>query len=233
MAFQVPLDFQFQSIHNFASYFSANNGETLVHLHAFLQSSGEQQIYLWGERGLGKTHLLQASCTEAGKFNKTPFYLSFRSQSLPDPASLEGLEEIDLVCLDDIELIAGQPLWERALFNFYNRHRENNKQLLISANTPPQFLPLQLPDLKTRMSWGLTLKLQSLNDEQLIQALDHKAQALGFDIPVHIGKFLLTHYQRDLPSLWRLLTKIDQATLAAKRKLTIPFLKQIITNNDE
>lgn len=233
MVSQLPLDFQFQSVNSFASYFPANNSETLAHLHTFLQSNNEQQLFLWGENGLGKTHLLQASCIEAEKFGKTPFYLSFHSDPLPDPAMLEGLEEIDLVCLDDIDLIAGQPAWEHALFNFYNRHREKDNQLLISAGCPPQLLTIQLPDLKTRMSWGLTLKLQSLDDEQLIQALDHKARVLGFAIPAHIGKFLLSHYQRDLPSLWRLLTKIDHATLAAKRKLTIPFLKQIITKSDE
>lgn len=93
---------------------------------------------------------------------------------------------------------------------------------------PPKQIPLQLPDLVTRLGWGLTLKLKTLNEEQRITVLTSKANALGFDITPPVGRFLLAHYSRDLPSLWTLLDKLDHATLAAKRKLTIPFLKQFL-----
>ncbi|MEO1899038.1 MAG: DnaA/Hda family protein, partial [Methylococcales bacterium] len=115
-----------------------------------------------------------------------------------------------------------------AFFNFFNLHRDNNKHLLLSAHCPPQFLPIQLPDLKTRMSWGLTLKLKALTEEQQLNALRFKAHDLGFEIPLNVGRFLMTHYARDLPSIWQLLDKIEQETLAEKRKISIPFLKQIM-----
>ncbi|HIF54939.1 MAG TPA: DnaA regulatory inactivator Hda, partial [Methylococcaceae bacterium] len=148
--------------------------------------------------------------------------------TLPSPALLDGLEELDLVCFDNIENIAGNSEWEQAFFNFFNLHRDNNKHLLLSAHCPPQFLPIQLPDLKTRMSWGLTLKLKALTEEQQLNALRFKAHDLGFEIPLNVGRFLMTHYARDLPSIWQLLDKIEQETLAEKRKISIPFLKQIM-----
>jgi DnaA family protein len=165
----------------------------------------------------------------AKALGKDPFFFQFDAKHLPSPTLLEGLEQVELVCLDDIHCIAGHSEWEQALFNFYNSHRQNNHKLLLAADCPPKYLPIALPDLKTRMAWGLTLKIQALRDDQIIDALTFKAHFLGFDIPPRVGRFLLSHYVHDLPTLWQLLERIDKATLAAQRKLTIPFLKQILT----
>ncbi len=145
---------------------------------------------------------------------------------------LDGLDSMELVCLDNLQYLAGNSIWQQSLFNFYNCHRQNNHRLLVAADCPPKYLPFELLDLKTRMSWGLTLKIQPLRDDQLIEALTYRAHYLGFDIPVSVGRFLLNHYVHDLSALWILLEKIDRATLVAQRKLTIPFLKQILADED-
>lgn len=225
---QVPFEFEFQNGHTFASFFVGNNDEIVTQLEGMAQDGPEQQIYLWGEEGCGKSHLLQACCQHAQTLGKLPFYLKLDAQQLPDVQILNGLEDYELVCLDDIHTVAGNQKWEEGLFGFYNAHRQNNHHLLLAANTPPQYLTFELPDLKTRMSWGLTLKIQPLREEQLIEAMTRKAHNLGFDLPVTVGRFLLRHYVQDLPAMWQLLEKIDRATLAEKRKLTIPFLKQIL-----
>ncbi|MCK9605474.1 MAG: DnaA regulatory inactivator Hda [Methylomonas sp.] len=225
---QVPLQFEFQSNLTFASFFAGNNTEIITNLQNLADDGIEQQLFIWGERGCGKSHLLQASCQHAKAKDKDPFFLKFTPDQLPSPQMLEGLENMELVCFDDIQYIAGHADWETALFGFYNSHRQNNHKLLLAADCPPKYLPFDLLDLKTRMSWGLTLKIQPLRDDQLIDALTFKAHFLGFDIPPKVGRFLLNHYVRDLPALWLLLEKIDRATLAAQRKLTIPFLKQIL-----
>jgi DnaA family protein len=224
---QLPLQFELQSNQSFSTFYPGNNQETVSHLQK-IYSSNEQQIFLWGDSGTGKTHCLQASCQEANKHNKTSFYLSINPETIPDPSILEGLETFDLVCFDNIEHISKNTEWEQGFFNFFNLHRDNNKQLIISASCPPKYLDIQLPDLKTRMNWGLTLKLTSLTDEQQLNALIYKANTLGFDIPNNVGRFIMTHYARDLTSIWAILDKIEQATLVAKRKITIPFLKQIM-----
>lgn len=228
---QVPLQFEFQGNQTFAGFFPGNNAEIIAQLQALASNGSEQQIFIWGESGSGKSHLLQACCQQAKALGMDPFYLAFSKEKLPPPRMLEGLEDMELVCLDDVQHIAEHGEWQQALFNFYNLHRQNNHKLLLAADCPPKFLPFELPDLKTRMSWGLTLKIQPLRDDQLIEALSHRAHFLGFDIPVAVGRFLLNHYVHDLPALWLLLDKIDRATLAAKRKLTIPFLKQILADD--
>lgn len=225
---QVPLQFEFQSHQTFASFYAGRNTEIVGQLQSVATPNGEQQLYIWGDTGSGKSHLLQACCQHAKALGVDPFYLCLAGEPLPPPAVLDGLEDMALVCLDDVPVLAGRADWQQALFNFYNRHRQNGHKLVFAADCPPKFLPFELLDLKTRMGWGLTLKIQSLRDDQLIAALNHKAHFLGFDIPASVGRFLLAHYVHDLPSLWLLLDKIDQATLAAKRKLTVPFLKQIL-----
>ncbi len=228
---QLAVQFEFLSTHSFSGFYPSSNEEIITHLQQ-LFINDEQQIFLWGEAGSGKSHLLQACCQEANNLKKTSFYFSLTEKSLPSPSMLEGLENIDLVCFDNIDQIIENSIWEQAFFNFFNLHRENNNCLLLSAHCPPKYLGLQLPDLKTRMNWGLTLKLNPLSDEERLNALIYKADILGFKIPVNVGKFLMTHYASDLPSIWKLLNKIERATLAAQRKLTIPFLKEILANQN-
>lgn len=231
MSEQLPLQFEFQSNQNFNTFYPGSNEEVINHLRQLFVND-EQLIFLWGEAGTGKTHLLQAVSQESSQKGKSSFYYSLNKSQLPDPEMLIGLENFDIVCFDNIEAIAENTEWELAFFNFFNFHRDANKKLILSAHCPPKFLPIQLPDLKTRMNWGLTLKLATLSDEQQLNALIHKANDLGFEIPINVGRFLMVHYARDLPSIWLLLDKINHATLAAKRKLTIPFLKQIMNEHE-
>lgn len=228
MAEQLPIQFDIKVEQSFSSFYTASHLQVVKHLTDTSSGKGDRQIYLWGEQGAGKTHLLQACCLQAHALQRTAFYLPLPQNQLPAPNVLEGLEALDLVCIDNIENCAGDSAWELALFNFYNLNRDNNHQLIISADCPPRFLPLELPDLKTRMGWGITLKLQELSDTERIAAFTCKAKHLGFEISPQVGQFLNKHYARDLPALWELLPKLEQATLIAQRKLTVPFLKQIL-----
>jgi DnaA-homolog protein len=225
---QLPLHFEFRANQTFDDFFPGANLEIINHLQKSSEGNGERLIFLWGQSGLGKSHLLQACCQQAQSQQLSSFYFALPPLELPDPGLLTGLDKFDIVCFDNIEHIAGNPAWERAFFNFFNLHREQGHTLILSASCPPNEISIQLPDLKTRLNWGLTLKIQSLCDNDRITALIFKADQMGFEISPQVGRFLLAHYDRDLPSLWVLLTKLDRASLAAKRKLTVPFLKQIL-----
>jgi DnaA family protein len=143
---------------------------------------------------------------------------------------LEGLEYLALVCVDDIDYIAGQEDWEQALFHLYNRLREQQKPLLMTGSKGPRDLAFQLRDLKSRVSWDLTYHLQALSDKDKINLLQKRANTRNFEIPEEVAAYLVRNVKRDLPSLLELLDKFDQATLTEQRKLTIPFVKTLIQN---
>ncbi len=230
---QRPLLFEFNANKTFNNFFAGENQEALAHLQRCVNIKEIQFIYLWGEQGVGKSHLLQACCHLARQKNSSAFYLCLQQDHLPEPGILEGLEYYPLICLDNIGAIAGETDWEYRFFDFFNRIREHQQRLILSARQAPAELAIQLPDLKTRLSWGLTLKLKTPNESDRLAALTCKAEQMGFAISPKVGQFLLTHYSRDLPSLWQILEKLDHETLAAKRKLTIPFLKEILEKQHE
>lgn len=232
MAEQLPLLFEHKFNLTFANFYPGKNREIVDHLKACVSGAGEQQIYVWGTHGLGKSHLLQACCQLAQELKKTTFYYAFTANSLPSTDILSGLDDYEVVCFDNIEAIAENSAWELAFFNFYNSHREHGHRLILSSDCPPNWQTIRLPDLKTRLNWGLTLRLHELSDQESIDALAFKAKQMGFEINPTVGRFLLTHYARDLASLWRMLDRLDQATLAAKRKLTLPFLKQFLSQDE-
>lgn len=233
MVEQIPLAFEHRLRPSFNSFYPGKNQEVINHLIRCVSYEGEQQIYIRGSPGLGKTHLLQACCLLAEELKKTAFYYEFIGQPLPDSGLLNGLEEYEVVCFDNIDAIAGHVDWEQQFFNFYNRHRDNGYKLILSSRCPPNWLTIELPDLKTRLNWGLTLKLHELSDEEMILALSFRAKQLGFELTPQVGRFLFNRYARDTVALWQLLIELDHATLAAKRKLTLPFLKQLLGKNEK
>ena len=228
MAEQLPLQFEFNTNQTFSDFFPGNNKEILNHLKNAVSGGGESYILLWGESGLGKTHLLQACCDEAHKLGKSIFYFDCAELRSLTPDLFDGLETYELLCLDNIHALCKRQVLEQAFFNFFNRHREHRHRLILSTSHSPKILEFILPDLKTRLNWGLSLKLQALSDEDKINALTFKAQRMGLEITLQTAKFLMTRYDRSLAALWYALDKLDKASLASQRKLTIPFLKQVL-----
>lgn len=225
MATQIPVSFEFRSDQSFNNFFPGRNLELVEQLQN-LTVNGQQQIAIWGETLSGKSHLLNACCTHAQQQGLSSFYLNLQTTS--NPEILDGLENFDLVCMDNIDAIAGQLPWEEALFGFYNRHQQLQHKLLIASTQAINCLAIQLPDLKTRLNWGLNLKIQPLNETELLSVLQISAQQLGFELADNVAKYLLGRYSHDFAKLSNLLREIDQATLSAQRKLTIPFLKQML-----
>jgi DnaA family protein len=225
---QLALPFCFNPGLGFAEYQPGSNAEAVAHLRRAATGDGEPLVFLWGEAGTGKTHLLNACCQAAAEAGRTVSYLPLALLGPYGPDSLEGLEQQDLVCLDDVGAVAGDPAWEGSLFTFFNRLRELNGGLILTAAQPPAALPLGLPDLATRLGWGLTLRLQPLADADKLKALERYAAALGMDLPAPVGHFLLAHCRRDLFALRRLLEQLDEASLAAQRRLSVSFVKSFL-----
>jgi DnaA family protein len=206
----------------------SNNKLLQQQLNQMLLFKKERLLYLWGAEGSGKSHLLQAAC-QAVNLTQLAIYLPLRLLKEWGPQAIEGLEDQNLVCIDDIEAIAQDSAWEEALFHLYNKLKDTEQSLLIiSGNQSPSTLPIKLPDLRSRLSWGLVIQLMELNDEDKINTLKLHALKRGFDLPESVGQFLLNRCSRNMHDLNQLLNRLDDASLAAQRKITIPFVKDIL-----
>lgn len=225
---QLPLGLALKDDCTLETYYPGANDLALWQIKQMAQGKGEQFAYVWGREGVGRTHLLQGACHYVSRFLKTAFYFSLANPSSISLKILEGLERIDLVCIDDIEAIAGMSEWEEALFHLFNRIRNANHRLLIAANCPPKALKIKLSDLNSRLMWGSIYQLHPLDDEQLIAALQLRAKQRGLELNTEVGAFLIKRCIRKMPVLYDMLEKLDKASLAAQRRLTIPFVKSVL-----
>lgn len=189
-----------------------------------LAGTGERQLYLWGLIGCGKSHLLQACCQAMP--DATSIYLPLPLLKEWGPESLDNLSEQTLIAIDDIDAIAGDKIWEEALFHLYNRVRDNGRTLLLmSSRNSLSNLNIQLADLKSRIAWGIVAQLNELDDELKIKTLQQYASKRGFELPTSVGQFLINRCARNMHDLQNILDSLDKASLAAQRKITVPFVK--------
>ena len=213
---------------SFGNFLENGNRKALVAIQLLVATQEANAIYLWG-KACGKTHLLLAATNAAAEAGQQSIYLSMRDLESLDTRMLADLEEYDLVCIDDIERIARDAAWEEALFHLYNRVRERGGRLLIASDCSLAQLPVELPDLHSRLAWGASYQLLPLDDEGkrllLLQIADEKGMAMTGEA----ADYLLRRFSRDVHELVALMEKLDRHSLAAKQKLTIPFLRQSLS----
>lgn len=227
---QLSLPVHLPDDETFNSYYpAAGNDELIQKLRANAYGEGQSAIYLWGPVKSGRTHLMHAACAHANDLERRSFYIPLGIHASISTALLEGLESLDLVCIDDIDAIAGHPVWEEAIFDLYNRVAEAKKcSLVVSASASPAEAGFLLPDLVSRMQWGLNYQLQPMADEEKLAALQRRSAMRGLQLPEDVGRFLLNRMARDLRTLFDVLDKLDKASMVHQRKLTIPFVKETL-----
>ncbi len=214
---------------NFYAPESTPNAQVRSAVRSQIELANEPFIYLWGAGGCGLTHLLQAACHQAQTLGKSFQYFPLRDLIGYAPDELfANLEALDFVCLDGLDLIIGRADWELALFGLYNRMRDAGKLLLVAAVFGPRELMVSLPDLASRLQWGITFHVHSLNDQEKQEALQLRARTRGLELSDEVANFIIQRLPRDMNELFWQLNRLDHASLAEQRKLTIPFVKKIL-----
>ncbi|MCW8901830.1 MAG: DnaA regulatory inactivator Hda [Gammaproteobacteria bacterium] len=220
---QLTLGIRLRDDATFDNYFAGQNEQVVYNL----KLQDEPYVFLFGENGTGKSHLLQAACHQTGKNGFPVVYLPLAEEGLM-PAMLDGMESMSLIALDDIHNVIGDEHWEQALFNLYNRAREKGVNILVSSAESLTSLNIKLADLKSRLSWGPIYKLTALTDSEKQLALQERAKNRGLDLTDDVVTYLLKRSARDMTSLFALFEKLDRASMVEKRKLTIPFIKSYL-----
>lgn len=224
---QIPLPLTPRRDSRLEDFVVGPNAAVVEGLRQMLDEPGSH-IFLHGEEGSGKTYLLNALCLETRERQGRAFYLALKRLPHDAVASLDGLEDLDLVCVDDLHVIAGDRVWEEALFHCFNRIRKANGRLLISSRKQLSALDIGLPDLASRLAWGLRLPLKPLADEDKLAVIARHANALGFDLSDEVQKYLLKHHERSMSALLQTVDSLHQVALTNKRRITIPLAREVL-----
>ena len=223
---QLPLALRSPPEQRLDRYVGAPAG-LLAQLQAVADGRDADWLYLSGPAGTGKTHLALALCAAAEQAGRRAAYLPLQAAAGRLRDALEALEGRDLVALDGVEAIAGQREDEVALFDFHNRARSAGVTLLYTAQAMPDGLALGLPDLRSRLAQCTRIALSPLDDAGRAAVLRERAQRRGLVLEDAALDWLLTHAGRDLAGLVALLERLDRESLAAQRRVTVPFLRRL------
>jgi DnaA family protein len=209
----------------FDTFFAAGNEPAVDYLRSLAYAPPGQGAWIWGAPATGKSHLLQATCE---RFGDGAAYLPLGDLAGAGAAVLEGLASRQLVCIDDVDRVASDETWERGLFNLCNEMLEAGHHLVVSAASTPRESGIILADLRSRLQRLANFRLRTLDDAGRVAALQLRASHRGLELPGETARYLMARSRRDMQSLYALLDKLDLEALRAQRRLTIPFVKDVL-----
>jgi DnaA family protein len=224
---QLPLALRYPPDQRLETYIGAPEG-VIAQLRAIAIGARADWIFLAGASGSGKTHLALSLCAAAEQAGRRAAYLPLLAAAGRLREALESLEGHEVIALDGVDAIADNREDEVALFDFHNRARAAGVALLYTARAMPDGLPLGLPDLRSRLSQCVRIALPVLDDAGRAAVLRERAQRRGLVIDDAAIEWLLTHSGRELGALVAVLDRLDRESLAAKRRITVPFLRSVL-----
>lgn len=218
---QLVLDLGAAKPQTLENFIVGQNHELLQLLQEYLSAPRhprEPFVYLWGDAGAGKTHLLRALASVPGSR-----YLSPDADDGEDRWRYDN--EISLYLVDDCQRLA--PDAQIAVFALFNQIRENGGAMISAGASAPAALALR-EDLRTRLGWGLIYQLHGLSDDDKIAALTRAAESRGISLSPGVLPYLITHFRRDMPSLSAMLDALDKYSLETQRPITLPLLRSLL-----
>ncbi|MFZ5841700.1 MAG: DnaA regulatory inactivator Hda [Pseudomonadota bacterium] len=225
---QLPLGIGLRSDASFANFLAGDNAVLLTTLRAFAAAQGPAPaMFLHGAVGSGRSHLLHAVAAAADARGRQVALLPLQLAGL-SPEVLAGFDNCDLVCIDDLDAVCADRDWAEALFHLFNAVRDRGGQLLFVADRPPALLTCGLPDLQSRLASMLVVAVQELSDDNKLALLIQRGDERGLRVPVEVAQYLMSRQSRAVADLLQLLDKLDHASLAEQRRLTVPFVRQVL-----
>lgn len=225
---QIPLNIALPPENDFANFYVTDrNRETVSAITRLAQGQMPAIVWLYGESGSGRTHLFEAACLQAQQLRRSAMYLPVQEVRASDPQGvLDGLEQVDLLCLDDVHCLQDSSAWQEALFHLYNRVQQRSMVLLMSADRAPRQCHFELRDLASRLNSTLVYRLFAPDDAAKAACMTLRANRVGLQLSAEVCDFIMRRGGRSMGALCQIMQQLDKASLTAQRKLTIPFVKQ-------
>ena len=228
-AAQLPLRLVLSSGRRFENFEATSaNAELLDAVRRVAARRTPERVLIVGDAGSGKSHLLEAACAAASAGGDAVAFAPMRDWRSQRVDAVRGLGRAELVCIDDVDAVAGDRAWEEALFALVEESASRSTRMLVSAVATPSNVPFALADLRSRLSAATLYRLRELDDESRAKALRRHAGGRGIEIPDEVVGYILTRYRRDMTSLMALLDRLDHHSMASQRRLTVPFVRDLI-----
>ncbi|HTU64792.1 MAG TPA: DnaA regulatory inactivator Hda [Steroidobacteraceae bacterium] len=224
---QLTLGVQLKERATFASFLTARNTELVAHLEHVAAARPAGATWIAGPHTAGKSHLLQAVCAALPPGVRAA-YLPLETLLPFGPGALDGAENLEVACYDDVQTIAGAADWEQRLFSLWNLAVERGTTLLFAARENPAYVAYDLADLKSRLASSVVFPVRELNDEEQVEALNLRAHLRGFELPLETARYLQQRFPRDMRTLCEILDTLDDAAFVAQRRITVPFIRDVI-----
>jgi DnaA family protein len=228
MSAQLPLTLRWPAHQRFEAFEVGENGVALDLMRRAASEPAQASLYLSGPLGSGRTHLLIATCAAANAAGRSAQYLPLATLRTNVDASIRAFGGSALLAIDDVDAIAGNGAAEHALFDLYNRCGAEGASLLFAASAPPAQMGIALPDLVSRLGACTQIALKPLAEAERRALLRSRAAARGIEFDDAVLDWLFAREKRDLASLLGMLDRIDAASLAAQRRVTVPFLRNLL-----
>jgi len=211
----------------FESFYPGPNLE----IYQSLQENVQKLLWIAGSQSSGKTHLLQATFNRCIRSSKSSLYIPMREFDQFSPEILDDLDQLYLICIDDIEFILGDQTWERKLLDLYERIQTTDTSMVVASHDSPKGINFFLPDLASRFSMSVIHQLEMLSEVEILSAIQMHAEVRGFNLPNESANYLIRRVERNVGSLIDIIEILDYESLSKQRKLTIPFIKNILNLN--
>ena len=228
---QLPLGVRIPDRAVFATFLPARNAEATAHLERLAGGTLAGTAWVCGPPGAGKSHLLQAACVQASESMRAGFFPLTQLCTL-GPEVLDGVAQLECLCLDDLDRVIGNLEWEHALFGILREIDERGARLIVSAARPPSLVQWALPDLGSRFTASMVFQLRALDESEQQEALRLRAHTRGFELPDETSRWLQRRFPRDMRALYELLDTLDEAALVAQRRLTVPFIRSVLREQE-
>lgn len=224
-AVQLPLPLRLEEHASFETFVAEENAPIVAHVRA-AAAGRDDLLWLAGDPGTGKSHLLQAACRAAGLAGLRAMYLRLTMEMSPEV--LVGLETVEVLALDGIDSVAGHARWEALLFPLVNHFYRGRGSLIFAASNPPSRVAFTLRDLASRAAGAVVYKLAPLTDAGQLAALKCHARSRGLELDEASAAYLMRRIARDMPTFCAWLDRFDRASMAAQRKITVPFIRAVL-----
>jgi DnaA family protein len=220
---QLGLPFSINASFILDDFSGEKNQELVANILTLIKGKATANIFVYGDKGFGKSHLLQGVIIEGLKLDQKSVYIDLNDDVSPD--IFELISDFQIIALDNIDQCNQDN--EKYIFDLINKLHSTNQMIVFSSRVKPEGLSV-FNDLKTRLSLANTYSLNRLDDDEIQHVIKRKLNNKSLKVDQRVIDYLIKNQTRDLKKIVEIIDKLDTFSLEKKRGITVPLVRQML-----